>query len=148
MYKPILIATITALTLAACASTENAEPRIKGAAQFADDPRLGERVDKICNTRSVNGFSEETRDTVVVSVGASKEYLIETYGGCQNLRDAGSIALDASGSCLRRSDNLIVSQSTFRMNDNIGPGPDRCAIKAIYKWDKDAQPQEAEPEAE
>jgi len=136
--SPILLAVGL---LAACATTPSDKPR--GAAKFAEDPRLGEKVDKICFNRSIDGFSQNDRDTVVVREGVNQHYLIEVRGVCSNLRHAQSIGIDSSLSCVTRHDHLIVSTSSFSLNDGITP-PDRCTIRAIYEWDEDAEVKNAE----
>jgi len=109
--------------LAACATTTSDAP--KGAAKFAEDPRLGEPVKRICFNNSINGFSRNDRDTVVVSARANDNFLIEVRGVCTNLRHAQSIGIDSTTSCVSRNDFLIVSDSAFSSHGS-GAGPDRC----------------------
>jgi len=137
MTRPILTALLAAPLLAACASTGEAKP--KGVAKFEGDPRLGKQVDKICFRSTLDGFSQNTRDTVVVETGPSTEYLIEVRGSCTNLSSAQSLAVTGNLSCIDKFDSLIVSTSAFSLNDPAGIGPERCIIKAIYEWDEDAE---------
>lgn len=137
---------LTVLALAACASSDG-EPRIRGAAQFADDPRLGEQVNKICFTSRFDGFSETTKDTAVIEVGRN-HYLVETFGGCFNLDDALSIGLGNRTGCLHRGDRLYVSESVFPTRGFGSNGLERCTINSMYKWDPKAESPEAEDETE
>lgn len=135
MFKQIAPIVLASSLLAACATAPSDTP--KGAAKFADDPRLGAQVGKICFNRSIDGFSRNDRDTVVVREGVNDHYLIEVRGACTNLRHAQSIGIDSSLSCVTRSDALIVSTSAFTLNDPV-QRPERCLISAIYEWDEDA----------
>ncbi len=125
--------------LAACASTyDSAEKEPRGAAKFANDPRLGAEVDKICFAGTINSFSAETRDTVVLRARASDYYLVEVTGGCTSLRNAQRVGVDPrGGSCLRKNDFLIVSENLFN-GGQVGIDPQRCMIRSIYEWDREA----------
>lgn len=127
--------------LSACATAANGgtaeRSENSGIAQFAGDPRLGEEVRNMCFASNVDGFSSPTKDTVILTVSPSKQYLVETQS-CFNLDRAKSIGLDTSSSCASRGDSLIVSDSAFGLRDSSGIGPDRCLIRSIYAWDKDA----------
>ena len=139
MFK-LIVPTLAIVGLAAaCATTPSDKP--KGAAKFAEDPRLGEKVDRICFNRTIDGFSHTDRDTIVVSTGPNKDYLLEVRGICTNLRHAQSIAIDSPLSCVTRLDAIFVSTSAFSLNDNLG-GPQRCIINEIYAWDEDADKDE------
>jgi hypothetical protein len=110
------------------------------------DVRIGEKVDRVCFSRSIDGFSHTEKRSVVLRKGVSKEYYVET-GSCFNLRRALSIGIDSrGGGCLSRGDYLIVSESAFGLKDNTGIGPDRCYIKAIYEWNEDAEAEETDTE--
>ena len=104
---------------------------------YADDPRLGERVDRICFGRSINGFGETTDRTIIVEARVDDHYLIETFGYCRDLAWAQSIALDQFSSCVTTSDSLIPYDSVFGP-DRSGIAPQACRIKAIYEWNPDA----------
>lgn len=132
-----LVLPLSALLLAACASAPEGEKRVRGAAQFSEDARLGEQTDKICFASSIDGFGKTTRDTVIVEEGRD-HFLIETFGTCFNLSHAERIGFDTKGSgCLRASDKLIVSDSVFSNGDQHDF--DHCTIKSIYKWDPKAE---------
>ena len=146
MFVPRLAPIALAALVTACAATPT--DRVKGVAQFADDPRLGEETDRVCFQRTIDNFTLTTRDTVVLEAGPSRQYLVEVVGVCSDLDHAQSIGIDAATSCLTRGDALIVSRSPFSLNDPSNIGPQRCLIKAIYDWDGDAEaPDEPEEEA-
>ena len=142
---------LAAAGLSACASMDG-EREVLGAARFADVARLGEKVDEICFSRSIDGFGETTRRTVVLTRGVRDDYLVEVFGGCFDLEGAQSIGVDSTGSCLRRGDNLIVSNSPFSLGYSAAQrqGADirTCRVNAIYKWDKDAADKEDEAKME
>ncbi len=126
-------------TLAACATATTPEERAeeRAAQVFADDPRRGEQVDRVCFARSIDSFGETTKRAVVIREGFD-HYLVETFGGCFDLDWAQSLAIDSFSSCLTRGDNIIAFESVF--------GPDKtdgirnsCKVKAIYEWDHDAK---------
>lgn len=125
--------------LSACATAANGgmAERKDGIEKFAGDPRLGPEVSRMCFASNVDSFSSPTDDTVILKVGASKQYLVET-SSCYMLDNAMSIGLDASMSCATRGDNLIVSDSAFGLRDSSGIGPSRCLITGIYEWNEDA----------
>lgn len=142
MLKPAFLLLSTAL-LAACQSAPGtATPR--GAAAYADDARLGEKVSSICFSSNIDGFSMNERDTVVLREGRD-EYLVEVLGTCLDLESALAIGIDSTTSCLSKGDNLIVSSSLT--GSNVGIGPQRCMIREIYAWNPDAEdtPEEAAP---
>lgn len=141
-FVPIALAAL----LAACATTP--DDRVRGVAQFEDDPRLGEEVDRICFQSTIDNFSNPTRDTVILEAGVSRQYLVEVFGVCPDLKFAQSIGIAARTSCLTRSDALLVSDSAFGLNDGSGIGPRRCTIRSIYDWDDDAEGEETEEETE
>lgn len=141
--KHVSLTLIAAGLIAACASTAADDGKERGIAAFKDDARLGEAVSKICFNRNIDGFSNATRDTVVLSGGPSKDYIVEVRGVCTNLRHAQSIAIDSTLSCVTRGDYLLVSESAFSLDDNTGMGPDRCMIDKIHAWDPKAKKAEA-----
>lgn len=131
-----------------CASTEATNPReLRGAAKFAGDPRLGEKVNHFCFTGSINGFAPNDDDTILVRARANQQYLIETQSFCPDLDFAQSVAFDTRSSCISRGDRLLVSTSAFSLNDG-GIGPDTCLITGIYEWDKDAELEDEEAKEE
>lgn len=134
------LALTAGFALMACASSTAGENKERGIAAFKDDTRLGEKVEKICFNRSIDGFSMARKDTVVLSKGVSDDYIVEVRGVCTNLRHAQSVGIDTRLSCVREGDYLIVSDSAF--GTDTGFGPDRCYIDKIHKWDKKAKNKE------
>lgn len=131
--------------LAACSSTPSEQQADNN--EWMTDARLGEQVDRICFTSSIDNFRAPSRDTVIVEKGVNDEYLIQTFGSCYNLRNAQSISLDSFGgsSCLSKGDAIFAYDSAFGP-DRTDIGPVRCPIKAIYEWNEDAA--EAEEDSE
>jgi len=132
-----------AMALSACASTAEEGDEARGIAVYADDVRLGEEVDRICFSSNIDGFRSATRDTVILDRGVKDEYIVEVMRGCQNLKWAQAIQIDSHLSCVSKFDNLIVYDSAFGTNSTPG-SVERCAIKKIYKWNKDAEETEEE----
>jgi hypothetical protein len=138
--RSALLTVLAATALAACA-TPTGEARARGIEKFADDPRLGDETDSICFASSIDGFSMNERDTVVLHEGRDR-YMVEVTGGCMDLEDAFGIGVDSTSNCVTRGDNIVVSQAlggTF--------APQRCMITEIRKWDPKAEkPEEAAEE--
>lgn len=139
MLKPALLI-LSASLLAACQSMPG-ETKPAGIAAYADDPRLGEKVSNACFASSIDGFSMNKRDTVVLRDGR-KEYMVEVFGNCFDLENAMAIGIDAATSCLSKGDALIVNSSL--VGSGAGMGPQRCMIKEIYAWDSKAEKAAAE----
>tara|TARA_R100000935_G_C2740902_1_gene125820 strand:- start:90 stop:545 length:456 start_codon:yes stop_codon:yes gene_type:complete len=133
----ILFSLATPLLLSACTSTENLEDRPKGIERYAGDPRLGEEVDRICFASTIDGFSETTRDTVIVREGGD-HYVIETFGSCTPLEDAMQLGFDKTGGCLGKGDAVIASTSLFPTPQLPPFASQKCLVKSMYKWDPDA----------
>ncbi len=124
--------------LAACSSTAVTQPRESA---FAGDPRLGERVDRVCFSSTIDNFMDATDRTIVIERGVNDKYLIETVGRCPDLEWAQSIAISASGTCLTRFDELFASESAFGVRGALGRPVKRCVIGSIHTW----HPERAEP---
>lgn len=130
------------LTACATAANENGEtPKPRGAEQFAGDSRLGEEVSRMCFASSIDSFSSNTDDTVVLELSPNKSFLVDVGRGCFNLDSAQSIAVNSSGGCVTRGDRLIVSDSAFGLSDASGIGPSRCLIRKMYEWNENAAKQ-------
>ncbi|MEL6861641.1 MAG: DUF6491 family protein [Pseudomonadota bacterium] len=104
---------------------------------FANDVRRGEKVDKVCFTREIDGFGMTTDRAVVINEGR-KDYLVETFPGCFDLDWAQALAFDSFSSCLRRGDRILALESPFGTDLNGIPNQ-ACRVKAIYEWNKDAE---------
>ena len=126
---------VTAM-VAACTSAPDEQA---ADADWMTDARLGEQVDRICFSSSIDNFRAPSRDTVIVEKGVNDEYLIQTFGNCYNLRNAQALSLDTFGgsSCLSKGDAIFAYDSVFGP-DKTDIGPVRCPIKAIYEWNEDA----------
>jgi len=127
------------LIIAGCSSVSENADKPRGIAAFDGDPRLGAQVDKICFSRSIDGFTDAKRDTIVLHRSHNDRYIVEVNGICPSLRHAQTVGLDSYSSCVRENDYLIVSESAFTLNDSMSHGPDRCLIDKIYRWDEKAK---------
>ena len=132
--------------VSACATTTSpealaAKQQAKADAVFADDPRRGELVDKVCFTRQIDSFGETTKRAVVIREGRDY-YLVETFPGCFDLDWAQSLAFDSFSSCLSKGDRLVAFDNAFGHNDRGVGQPQTCRVKAIYEWDRDAETEE------
>ena len=147
MIKPVLIsAAVSALVIAASCSTTADETDPDA---WRTDARLGEQVNRICFSSSIDNFRKATRNTVIVEKGINDEYLIETVGSCYELRNAMSISLDAFGgsSCISKGDSIYAFDSVFGP-DETDLAPVRCPISAIYEWNEDALDEEQDADSE
>ncbi len=130
---------VSALALTACATgpgADGADARPQGFEDYQGDPRLGERVDRICFGSQIDNFRDATSDTVLLEAGVNDWYLVHTFT-CPDLDFAQSLSFDRYGSCLRQSDAVIAYRS-FTGPDRSEPAPQSCRIRAIYEWDPDA----------
>ena len=134
------------LVLIGCATTDGDSETVRGAAQFADDPRLGEQVDRICFASSIDSFGETTRDTIVLREGKDY-YLVEVFGGCQTMDHAQSVGFDTFSGCLTKGDHLIVSESISPSHRTSAFDIDKCLVNAMYEWDPDAEATEDDTDA-
>ena len=125
----------SSILLAACATQAPTDGKPKGVAQFANDARLGEEVDRICFASSISGFHDATDDTVVISKG----FILD---------QAQQLAVDATTSCLTRGDHIIASDSIAGFHDDSGFGVQRCRVKSLHKWNRKAEAPAATEESE
>jgi hypothetical protein len=139
---------VMVFTLAACATATTPEERAEAekVALFEDDPRRGAEVDKVCFSRTIDGFTNTTNRAVVISEG-TKEYLVTTRSRCTDLDDAMSLAVDSFSSCLTRGDRLIGKDSVFGYN-TAGTPSFPCHVDKIYEWDRKAKDESSESEAD
>jgi hypothetical protein len=135
---------IKRLVLASAAAAQ----AVVGVAAAEDDPRLGEKVDRICFASNINNFStiKGVDDAALLEANVDDWYRVDLIGACsyQQLRFAQSVAIDERprGGCVTKGDALIFSNSAF--GDFSFPNATRCVISAIYRWDEDAE----EPESD
>lgn len=134
--QTLLVSALALSSITACASTEAGEREPRGIAAYANDPRLGEQVNKICFAHSIDGFNGLDERTVILSDGPRKKYIAETFGPCHDLDYAWEIALSSHSSCLRDNDKLIITRGAGVPNSD--PITRTCYIKNIYKWDPKA----------
>lgn len=134
LQRHAALAIAFALSMAACETLERQSYDMP----FADDPRLGERVNSICFGSQIDGFGETTERTIIVSVGPNRDYLVETFGYCPDLEFAQSVAFDQFSSCLHEGDSIIPFESAFGPNRVSGVPTQECIIRSIYEWDPDA----------
>jgi hypothetical protein len=119
---------------------------LQGIAKYADDPRLGEEVERICFASNIDSFGNNTRDTFTVREGRD-HYLIEVFGTCAPLERAVTMRIGASTSCLTNGDKIIVSDSLTIGRDQPFSTA-RCVVKSMHKWDPKAERKEDDPEAD
>ena len=130
--RSTLITVLAAAALAACA-TPTGEARVRGIEKYADDPRLGEETNRICFASSIDGFSMNDRETVLLHEGRDR-YMVEVTAGCMDLDHAEAIGVDSTSNCVTPGDSIVVSQAlggTF--------APQRCMITKIHLWDPKAE---------
>ncbi len=131
-----------ALAAGACA-TKTTEPSKDAAASYLEDPRLGDKVDRICFASQINGFGfvDEYQDAVLIEARVNDWFFVELMGPCtvSGLRFAQTVALDfrRGGGCLTRGDRLVFSDSL-----SFGPARTanlrRCTMGSVYRWDRNA----------
>lgn len=142
--KPVIstLLGLCAISISACGTTgsENDEVSLEEA---LNDPRVGEKTDRICFSRGINGFREwkDGPDGLILDRGVNNEYLVLVGPACLTLDRAQRIGIDDrfGGGCLSRGDSLFISDSIFPSNDRSAAlSIDRCRISAIYEWNEDA----------
>jgi len=113
------------------------------------DPRVGEKVDRICFGRNINNFKaiKGEDDAILLEKGANDWYKATLIGACsyRELNWAQSVAIEQhpAGGCVTPGDYLIFSRSAF--GEFRFPDTRRCAISEIYEWDDKAPaPEEAD----
>ena len=136
--KSALLPAIVAATLAACATADRLSPAEELEATLSD-VRLGERTDRVCFKRGIDGFRDAKDRTVVVRRGVNDDYLL-VMRSCPQLDRAQLIGFvdGFSGSCLTRNDRVAVSESSFALRGPGQIGPTTCFVDAIYRWNEDA----------
>lgn len=139
MTRPaaLLAAALAVASLAACAAGPERE-RLG-----LDDPKVGERVDRVCFNRQINGFSEWNEgDGLILRRGIREEVLV-TLPVCPAADFAQRVGIDErfSAGCLRPGDRLFVSSSAFGGTRSSDPfETSSCLIGEIYAYDRDAEP--------
>ncbi len=144
--RPSLTLASTMLILAGCTTTDGSEREPAGIAKYADDPRLGEEVKRICFASNIDSFGNNTRDTFTVREGRD-HYLIEVFGTCAPLERAVTMKIGASTSCLTNGDRIVVSDSLMPQRDQPFSTA-RCVVKSMHKWDPKAEEALDEPDTD
>ena len=88
---------------------------------------LGEQVKRITDYR-INGWNSMDRFSVIMNVGASKNYLITVRSPCDGLRSAEHLAFSTTIGDLTDKDKLVVRGS--------GRYLENCYIDTIHKLSK------------
>jgi hypothetical protein len=115
MYR-ILTLGILAATLAAC--TANQTPRSQSAAAFG----------RTCfNASTVNSFHAVDRDTVIVTVGANRNYLLDVLGTCPDINWSLRVGLRSTGG----SSWVCQGQDAEFLVPSPGRGFDRCPVLGV-----------------
>lgn len=141
-----MLLTVTACATATTPEALEARERAKAEAVFADDPRRGDKVKRLCFASQIDSFGETTKRAVVVREGGD-HYLIETFAGCFDLDWAQSLAIDSATSCLSKGDRILAFDSAFVRHDDVGH-QQSCRVKTIYEWDRDAEESKEDDEAD
>ena len=136
----------TATTPEALEAQQQAREEARAAQVFANDPRRGEEVKKVCFASQIDSFGETTDRAVVIREGRDY-YLVETFGGCFDLDFAQSLAIDSFSSCLSKGDRIFAFDNVFGRKDHSG-FRQSCRVKTIYEWDRDAKESDEETETE
>jgi len=121
---------VCVVSIAAC-ETPTAQITPRGIERFADDPQLGEKVERVCFGEQVDAFRRPDRESVILRKGRT-EYILEVRRSCSELESAGMIGLERNEFCLGTGETLLVSQTS-----NFGDarlGPQRCEIIDVRRW--------------
>lgn len=133
-----LFAAVGCAVLLGCASSDD-EPKY---ASLSEDPRVGEAQNRICFTRSINGFSEyQNGDGIVLHRSRSERYLVTFVGPCFAARNALAIGLNprfGGTGCIGRGDRIYLSDSFTGRPTSDSFSSDLCMIRDIYTFDPDA----------
>ena len=132
-----MIFTVTACATATTPEALEAREQAREAEVFANDPRRGDEVKKICFASQIDSFGETTDRAVVVREGRDY-YLIETFPGCFDLDRAQSLAVDAFSGCLTKGDRIVAFDNGCGQKNSAG-FTQACRVKTIYAWNRDAE---------
>lgn len=123
------------LLLAAACSTTEPQGQV---ASPEDDPRVGQRVNRICFRSAISDFSEwDAGEGIVLRRGANKRFLVTFTGVCPGLDFPRFVGLgpdQTQAGCLRETDRLYISDGTRR-----GVSAGSCIINRIYEFDPTAE---------
>ena len=145
MKLPVILLSVCAMALSACASTgEDVPSNFDG---YEDDPRLGQAVSSACYGFDIDGFRNNNRDSVIIEGRGRSEYLLRTRA-CFDLDSALALGVDGRGGCLTRGDRLVVTNDILPAYGRNSRDIESCIITGIYEWNEDAAKPESEEESE
>lgn len=133
--RKFLTISIASCIVASCAASDEA------GANSSDDARLGEKVDRICFARGINGFqSRSDGPGLILTRGARDKFAVTFAGSCRAADRAQRIGISErfGGGCLTWGDAIYVSESAFSSNERDPFDPERCIVRSIHEWNEDA----------
>ena len=148
-HRIVFAAMLFVVSACATATTPEqlaAKEEAKAAEVFAEDPRRGDEVRKLCFTNQIDSFGQTTKRAVVVREGRDY-FLVETFPGCFDLDWAQSLAFDSFTSYLSKGDRLFAFDTAFGTQRGAGHRQS-CRVKAIYEWDRDAEDETSDEDSE
>ena len=150
MRSPLYFCLAAAMVLTGCASTDDTPEY----ASLDEDPRVGDRVGRVCFPRSISGFSDyQDGDGLVLHKGRSERFLVTFAGPCFAAGNAFSLQLQTNRGftqtgCLSTGDRIFLSSSPTGGQTSNPFDSDTCLIRDIYTFDPDAaKAEESEEEA-
>jgi len=114
-----------------------ASPAFAGEKRKGEDPRIGEKVDRICFQRTIDSWREAKGHdrAVLLERSVNNWYFVKVSSPCRShdFAFAHTIGIESrpAGGCVRRGDVILVRGAGDFLN--------RCFIKSIREWDDDAK---------
>lgn len=135
-----ILLVVLSLYIAGCATRED-----KVVIPLDSDPRIGEEVQQVCFTRSIDSWNDvdNDRNAVIIRMNNRDYYKLKISGGCDPQWAMSTIAVITRGAsnCYSRGDRIKTDADPFH-----GYGS-ACVITGINKWNPDAvQQSEQQPE--
>lgn len=125
---------ILSMLLVTCATPDD-----KASIPLNSDPRVGEAVDQVCFTQSLDSWQDvdNDRNALVLKMNNRDHYKLKLSGGCDPDWAISSIAVitRASSACFSRGDRL---KTDADMSQGFGSA---CIILGINKWNPEAENQ-------
>ena len=120
------------LAIAACATgSEQAEP-----IDPKDDPRVGEKVERICFRSNINGFQDWDRgEGIILQRGVRDMFLVTFNGPCRIANRAQRVGFNsrfATAGCVEDIDSLYLAEGIGRSSDRFSS--QQCLINEIYEY--------------
>jgi len=126
-----ILMTILPMLLAGCSSTND-----KVQIPLDSDPRVGEAVDQVCFTRSLDSWQnvDNDRNALVLKMNNRDHYKLKLSGACDPDLAISTIAVitRSSSACFSRGDRL---KTDADMSQGYGSA---CIILGINKWNPEA----------